>query len=130
MPRSTISVPARNYTAGSRSVDFPNLAGDESGVSITLTRENWPDNGGADVAQAVFFGSSDGGATWFQLAGFRVKGGTVLGRDGQPLTVAVLTIGWPQELVNGVLTPVRPTDVRADVENYVSLRTAITISGF
>ena len=125
MAKSFVTVPSRQYTAGSRSVNIPNLSTDDNGIQITLTRESWPDTG-SDIISGVIEGTNDSGSTWFGLAPFSYPDGDQINpRTQQPVTAEVFRVYWPER--GGV--PQRPQGVRATVANTVTINTAITVEG-
>ena len=130
MAKSSISVPSRSYSPGTRTVNLPNLSTDDNGINIAMTRESWPDTG-SDVITGQIDGSSDGGATWNNLTTFNFAGGVQInGRTGQVVTASGVTVSWPETYdEQGNATPQRPAQVRAVITNTVTLTTAITVQG-
>lgn len=130
MAKSIVTVASRVYAPGTRSILLPNLTADDNGVKISLTREGWPDTG-ADVVAAIILGSDDGGATWYELMRFSYVGGVMTNpRTGQVVSVCGPTVFWPQRNDgSGNFILQRPGQARADVTNFASLRTAITLEG-
>lgn len=130
MAKATITVSSRVYQPGSRSVVLPNLTTDDNGIKISLTRESWPDQAGAEILSGLIEGSDDGGATYYGLCVFGYAGGNMTNpKTGQPVTVCGPTVYWPERNINGVMTPQRPSQVRATLSNTVALQTAVTLDG-
>lgn len=130
MAKSTITVSSRSYSPGTRTVTIPNLSTDDNGIKIILTRESWPDTG-SDVISGIISGSNDAGATWFELTRFSYAGGDMVNpRTHQPVLTSGPTVYWPESYDDqGVATPHRPDQVRAELTNTVTLTTAITLQG-
>lgn len=132
MAKSTISVPSRLYTPGTRTVNLPDLTTDDNGAVITMSRESWPlaPVPTDDILSVQIDGSNDGGATWFNLGGFSCPGGDLINPwTHLPVTELSSKIYWPSREIDGVDVPQRPGSVRATFVNTVALQTAITLAG-
>lgn len=124
------TVNSRSYPAGSTIVGPFSIPAGFVTVSLSLTRENWPDTGGVEIIRIEGICSHDGGNTWTDLDGTpRVLGinpefsfgaaGGVLPNDkfGQPVTT---NKAGPWRIVT-------PCQIKCAVFLLQSLNTAVTV---
>jgi hypothetical protein len=117
------SIPSAVYPVGVREFELNQLPGSSEGAKFTFTRESWPEG---DVARIDVYMMRN--AVWQHVMGGNLTGGTIIGRDGNPLTVSTMSFTWPGENDGaGGRTKLRGSDVKVTANVLQSFRTAISI---
>jgi hypothetical protein len=123
-----LSTPFQTYPAGTYgpyTVDGGQIG--DRGAVLNFQRGTsgtWPLTS-SDVVLSVFVDGDYSG--WRPLASATFVGGVAFEKSGATRTHDRLVVLWPQEIVGGMLVPVRPDRVRATLVLSVDLPTAASI---
>lgn len=124
LTRNSQVYPAGTY--GPFSIDGRRLG--DRGARIEFTRDTdgtWPLTSADPVLEVSIEGLYDG--QWLFLASATFFGGQQPARFGGVRLAEYMTVEWPQERVNGVLTPQPPDEVRITAVVAAVLRTGLSV---
>lgn len=124
---ATTLIPSQGYSIGDHLLaDIKNIPASQDGIRVMLTRESWPIG---PVLSLSVSGRVGGAASGGAQAVF--EGGEIIGRNGEPLTEAVLEWQWPGENDGqGNRRVIRVTDVEVRINVIQQINTAVTVDTF
>jgi len=109
----TITVPLREYTAGTYEVELNTLPGNSTGAEFIMTRNSLPGSPTEAVAHVDVYTSMDNGASWFHEMGMDIPGGVLYDRNGDVLPASRMSMTWQGVAdQNGNRVALRGSDVR------------------